>query len=143
MAKPEDRIVAKLLATSAVTDKVVARITPLARLEASTLPAITYHRISTNDYGGLNCVATEGWVHVQIDCWAEGTEGASGQGPSDAAWALAALVKSALNGHADATGVPGINYIRLLDERDATESVDGSATGVGRIIQDYRVEWYS
>ncbi len=141
MAKPEDRLVVKLLATSAVTALVVARIVPMDRTEGTALPCITYTRVSTNDYGGLNTVADAGWCRVQVDCWAEQT---ATTGASDAAWALAAVVKSALNGLTDTTGTPKINYIRCIEEQEMAESVEpGRAVRVHRISQDYRVEWYT
>lgn len=140
-AKPEDRLVVKLLATSAVTALVVDRIVPMDRVEETALPCITYQRISTNDYGGLNTVADAGWCRVQMDCWAEAT---MTTGASDGAWALAVVVKTALNGLKDATGTPKINYVRCLDENEIAEPVEpGRAVRVHRIVQDYRVEWYT
>jgi hypothetical protein len=109
----EEGIIAKLLATSGVTDLVSQRVSPGRRPQASALPAITLTTISgapvyTDD--GESGLAS---ASIEINCWGETYSSAK---------AVARAVKAALSAFAGEAGGVTVQNILLDAERDFSES---------------------
>lgn len=109
----EEGIIAKLRATSGVTELVAQRISPGRRPQASALPAITLTTISGapvySDDGESGLFSAS----IEINCWGETYSSAK---------AVARAVKAALS--AFAGEVSGVTFQNILldAERDFSES---------------------
>ena len=132
MTAPNERMVAKLLATTAVTDLVVDRIFPVERpvVTAEALPAVVYLIMSKVPSNTANGTSTTEQMRIEVQCLAATYDGAR---------ALGAAVQIALSGWNDAEG----SVWHLDDSRDDPGEV---ATGEDFIsyhcvTQEYLV-WY-
>ena len=128
----EEDIIARLLATSAVTDICGSRIYPGARPQASTLPAVVLQHISggpTYTDDGETGLAE---VRIQLDFWAD---------TYSAAKLLARAVKGSLSAFVGTVGSTTFEYILVEDERDFREGGSNSEAYEFRTNIDCRV-WY-
>jgi len=129
----ETRMIAKLKATSAVTDLVSTRIRPLLRKQGAALPAITYQRISTIPCNASVGEANVAWARVQVNSFASTYAGAK---------ALAAAVKACLSGWTDTGGSPSVIMSHWEGDSDLPEDVQpGQDLQVHGVAQEYLIEY--
>lgn len=134
---PETRLHAKLLATTAVTDLVGARIYPDQRYQGTVLPAITYLRASTSIPGCSTGTVNVGWARIQVNCiastYSRGTYSAK---------ALADAVRTALRGWSDTDNSPNVDQCNHMSEFDAPEEeYAGQDVRDHVIIQEYMLQY--
>ena len=119
-ATAEQGIVAKLLATDAVTALVAARIQPPPLEDDATLPIITWQVISATRPPALDGPIGLASKRIQLTCWAATTAGAS---------ALAEAVRLAVNGASGSVAVGDdtvyFHALFLEDEGDVLEPAAG------------------
>ena len=72
MPAEHELLVARLKAITAVTDLVVARITPGGRLQGNALPAITYERVTGTEVNASGGTTNTARVRFELTCWADG-----------------------------------------------------------------------
>lgn len=127
---PETRIVAKLLATTAVTDLVGDRIRQHHRLESwAAQDAITFTRVGTDWSHGAGGTTVLFFVRVQLDLWSATPTGLR---------TLAAAVRGALNGWTDTAGDPAVSMCHMIDEQQIDMRPDsGEEQADYRAIQEY------
>ena len=107
----EAALIAKLLATTAITNLVSTRINWSRRPQGSALPAIVLHRIDgTPDvhHGGASGLVSS---RVQVDCWAESYGSAK---------AIARAVEAAITAQTFTQGAIRFDVILIDAERDDT-----------------------
>ena len=109
----EEALIAKLLATTAITTLVSNRIFVGARPQASTLPAIVVNRVS-----GAPLYSDDGEdgleeSRFQIDCWGSTYSSAKG---------LARAVRGALSAFQGTQSPVNFRYVSLDLEQDLQES---------------------
>lgn len=117
----EESLVARLKATTGVTNLVAARIYPMQAPQTAVLPLVTYQRISTVRPGSLRGPVGLADPRIQVDCWAESYGTVK---------ALADQVRHALDGYAG-SGVIAL----ILGEHDLLDD-EGRRH---RVSQDYSV----
>jgi len=131
---PETRMLAKLLATTAVTDLVGDRIRKHHRkTDWGQSDAITYQRISTDWVNGADKNSSTAFARIQLDLWSSTPLGAR---------ALANAVRTALNGWRDTDGSPAVSMCHFLNEQDLPQGPDsGEEATEYRISQDYLIQY--
>lgn len=129
---PETRMVVKLLATSAVTDLIVAQLRPHHRKTSwGTDDAVTYQRISTEPSNHATGTSTLAFARIQVDLWSSTPLGVR---------ALAAAVRGALSGWSDDTGTPVVTMCHLINEQDMPMGPDsGEEATEYRVMQEYMI----
>jgi hypothetical protein len=133
MAQVEERLVAKLLATSGVTNLVGARIRPVALRQTDTLPAIVYQRVGTDSVNHATGECNVAFARIQVDCLAS---------TYAAAKTLATAVKAALSGWSDLTGDPDIDLCHWLGDQDMPGDFEpGQDVLTHGVMQDYRIQY--
>jgi hypothetical protein len=130
---PETRVVAKLLATQAVTDLIGDRVRKHYRKSSwGSSDAITYQRIATVSSNHAGGTTTLSFVRLQVDIWSSTPLGGR---------ALAQAVRDALSGWSDATGSPKVTMCHLMGEQDMPEPPDlGDEETETRIMQEYYLQ---
>jgi hypothetical protein len=128
----EEGIIARLLATSAVTALVAQRVYPGRRPQASALPAIDLNTISgaptyTND--GESGLAS---ARVEINCWGDSYTSAK---------LLARAVKTSLSAFVGEAGGITFQNVLLDAERDFSETGGNQAEYLFRTNLDFIV-WF-
>lgn len=124
----EEAIVTRLLADATVSAAVGTRVTPVARAQASALPAITYTTISavpSYSDDGEDGIRED---RMQIDCW-----GAS----YSTAKQLARAVVDSLSAFGGTVGSLRIRYITLDIEHDLQEGGGNAAEYLYRTSLDF------
>lgn len=129
----EEGLIARLLATSGVTNLVSQRVYPGRRPQGSSLPTITLSRISgapmyTDD--GETGLAS---ARVQVDCW--GTTYTSAKNAARAAI-------DSFSAYFGSSGGYTFQYVLLDAERDFSEPGADSAEYLYRTSLDFIV-WYN
>ena len=135
---PEIRIVAKLLATTAVTALIGDRLRKHHRKSTwGGADAITYQRISTawvNHAGGVTETA---FARIQLDLWSATPAGLK---------ALADAVRGALSGWSDKQHTPKIALCHLIIEMELPGGPDAGEEESGTeycLIQEYLIDYYT
>lgn len=112
-----------LLGSNGITSLVGQRITWTSRPQASALPAIVLHKISSapqySDEGESGLFSSR----VQVDCWAKDGNGTSGD---TSARAVAAAVKARVSGLRQTSGGIEFQAIFVEDEQGTFEQGAGS-----------------
>jgi len=117
MASAENALVARLLATTGVTDIISDRIDPFPLPQNPVRPALTYHKVSGFHFHSLQGSSGLAKPHVQIDCWADPEDEAGLQ-------ALAEQVRLSLQGFRGTVGGENLQAVLLVDEMDIYEEED-------------------
>jgi hypothetical protein len=123
----EEALIAKLLATPAVTTIASTRIRPTMRTQGDAVPGVVVTTIAGGDiyhHGGLSVIDE---ALVQVDCW-----GATFL----AAKQLARTIKTALSGANFTQGGVTFNRLFLENERDSAE---GENPRLFRTMLEFRV----
>lgn len=105
----EQRIVAMMAATPAITNAVGQRISPVILRQETALPALVYRRLASDPEYTL--AGRAGWrtVTLQAVCWA--TDYADAR-------ALAEAVRELLDGYSETSDVGSIRFISAADGAD-------------------------
>ena len=114
----EEALVARLLDQVGITAVSGQRITWGRRSQGGTLPAIVLHRIDGNrgyHLGGASGLVTS---RIQVDCWAA---------TFSAAKLAARAVEVAVSGTRFVQGSIRFDAILVIDERDDSEDLNGTA----------------
>lgn len=123
------RMVVKIKATSAITDLIgsgnSARVYPALRHRDTTLPALTYQRISVNPVNASVGTSGTAFETIQVNCLASTYDGA---------WALSDVVEAALQGWTDTGGTPPVSMCHLTDKGDLPQDILG-----GQEVPEYGV----
>ena len=127
---PTTRMVAKLKATSGVTDLCGERIYPVALPHGVTYPAIAYQRVGTTTAGHSTGTCDVAWASVRVTCYAE---------TYVAAQDLAAAVRAALTGWSDQGGTPKVSMTSWHGEYDVA---GGEEPGQDEYIRAVAQDWY-
>ena len=130
---PERRVVAKLKATSVITDLVGVRIDPGKRKQGESLPAITIFAGSKTKSNHSTGTTPSGQRQIIVDSWAA-TYGE--------AKALGHLVEAALSGWSDVTGDPHVTMCHLQSDTDSEEPMEpGQDERVPCVKQFYLLDY--
>jgi len=117
---PHTRLVAKLLATTAVTNLIGSAIYPITARQGAALPYITHQLISDNSVNHSTGATETNHCSIQVDCWAAAYDGAR---------ALGAAVKTALKSWSDQTGDPAVRCHYASGSDAAEPVIAGQDTG--------------
>jgi hypothetical protein len=126
----EEMIIARLLATPAVTSIIVDRIEPGSLPQAQILPALVFNKISGGPIYDDKGEAGLNESRIQIDCWATTYTGAL---------ALGRAVRESLSAFFGASGGDESLYIVLDAERDMREGGSNAAEYNYRRSMDFIV----
>ena len=133
---PETRMVAKLLATSGVTDLIAARLWPIMSPQnTGRVTHITYTTVDKQLYNttGPTAANGSGECRIQVDCWAA---------TYPAAKALSDAVRATLQDWSDTGGTPSISMCHFQGEHDSPEPTEaGSDEYTHRVSQDYMLQY--
>jgi len=127
----ESGLRAFLLTDSGLQTAVAGRVYPLQLPQDTTLPAITYQRISTVRDHAMEAPMTLPDARFQFDVWADNYL---------ASKSIAELVRKKLNGYKGAAGGEEIQGAFLDSERDFYEKVS-DITDIYRVSMDFMI-WY-
>jgi hypothetical protein len=138
---PETRLVAKLKATTAITDIVGSKIFPImapvkkkGKPVVTIPPYITYQTISDQSENHSTGATETNHCRMQIDLWASTYADAK---------TLATAVKTALKNWTDNTGSPVISSCHYENGNDLPDPpLPGQEVQVHRVSQDYFL-WYT
>lgn len=123
----EEALIAKLLATTAVTTIAGTRIRPTLRTQGEAVPGVVVTTVAGGDiyhHGGKSVIDD---ALVQIDCWATAMLTAK---------QLARAIKTALSGKNFIQGGVTFNRVLLENERDSAE---GENPRLFRTMLEFRV----
>lgn len=123
----EEALIARLLATAAVTALAGSRIRPTQRVQAEATPSVVVTTVAGGDIYHHGGKANIDAALVQIDCWAT---------TMLAAKSLARAISAALSGQAFTQGA--VHFQRVLIE-SARDSVEGENPRLFRSMLDVRV----
>jgi len=134
----EQRLVAKLLATSAVTDLVGTRIRAMRPRQLDQLPVLVYQRISTTPINTLTGRVGAAFARIQLTAIAE----SYGEAKAVIDAVRDALAPADQAGWTDATGTPVISACHWLGEYDLGGAREpGGDEMLHEVAADYRIQF--